>query len=206
MKKSSSMNFGFGIRSSSTLYNRISGFTLIELMVVLVIIGIFAAIAVPSYQQYMLKRDLSIAKQEALRISTELERFKSKNFSYKGFDATFAYPSYDKTRGELLLPIGTTATNAKYLLTVVDSDKKKPLTIAKGGDGKETADSQSVKGLGWVMKVERIKVSSDIGALPKEPKNYDLLLKSDGFRCMTRSNDTVTDYVSCGTATDVEQW
>lgn len=67
------------------------GFTLIELMITIVIVAILAAIAYPSYTQYMERRDLAIAKQEALRISAELERFKSKNFSYKGFDASYLY-------------------------------------------------------------------------------------------------------------------
>ena len=190
-------------RSSMNRLNHIYGFTLLELLVVLVIIGIFAAIAIPSYQQYMLKRDLSVAKQESLRIASELERFKSRNFSYKGFDATFAYPSYDKTKGELLLPIGSTLTNAKYILTVVDSNVQKPLTIAKGGDNKETSDSQSVRGLGWVMKV--VRISGDSGQ-PKDSLNYDLLLRSDGFKCMTKTANIVKDYQSCGTSSDVETW
>jgi len=40
------------------------GFTLIELMIVLVIIAVFAAITVPSYQAYIQKKDLAMAKQE----------------------------------------------------------------------------------------------------------------------------------------------
>ncbi len=190
-------------RSSMNRLNHIYGFTLLELLVVLVIIGIFAAIAIPSYQQYMLKRDLSVAKQESLRIASELERFKSRNFSYKGFDATFAYPSYDKTKGELLLPIGSTLTNAKYILTVVDSNLQKPLTIAKGQDNKETSESQKVRGLGWVMKVVRV---SDEKGQPKDPQNYDLLLRSDGFKCMTKTADIVNDYQTCGDSNDVETW
>ena len=82
------------------------GFTLIELMIVLVVIAVFAAIAVPSYQAYIQKKDLAMAKQEALKIASELERFKNKNFSYKGFDATYLYPSYDGSTGELYLPVG----------------------------------------------------------------------------------------------------
>ena len=68
-----------------------SGFTLIELMIVLVVIAVFAAIAVPSYQAYIQKKDLALAKQEALKMASELERFKNKNFSYKGLIINLNY-------------------------------------------------------------------------------------------------------------------
>lgn len=183
----------------------IKGFTLIELMVTIVILAILAAIAIPMYQQYLLRSDLAVAKQVSLNIANELERFKSKNYSYKGFNPNYIYTSYDPSTGVLLLPVGSSGSNAKYILTLVDLTSKKPLTIQSSG-GIETADSKQVRGLNWAIKVERMKVSSDTNAQPKEPKNYDLLLKSDGMRCMTTSNNAVKDFVSCGTTTDVEKW
>ncbi|QDK96505.1 prepilin-type N-terminal cleavage/methylation domain-containing protein [Acinetobacter tandoii] len=63
-----------------------NGFTLIELMVVVVIVAIFAAIAIPSYQAYIRRAETSKAQQEVKRIATLLERHKARNFSYKGFD------------------------------------------------------------------------------------------------------------------------
>ena len=176
------------------------GFTLIELMVVLIIVAIFVAIAIPSYQSYMERRDLAVAKQESLRVANELERFKAKNFSYKGFDPTFAYPDYDKTTGKLFLPKGATSANAKYFLTLVGLEGK-PLTIARDADGKETSDSQSVKGLGWVMAVERVK---DSNGEPVQQRNYDLLLTSAGVRCMTKTKNIVSNYINCGS--DGESW
>ncbi|MDV2455101.1 type IV pilin protein [Acinetobacter towneri] len=192
------------------------GFTLIELMITVVVVAIIAAIAVPSYQQYIERKDLAIARQEALRIAAELERFKAKNFSYKGFDASYLYtyastdaggnPAtasyYNKTTGQLLLPLGSTSSTAKYTLTLVDGGAAhKPLTIVKNGDGTETADSASVNGLSWVMSLERAKDSSGD---PKQPRNYDLLLNSAGLRCMTKVKDTVTGYVNCGSYS--ESW
>lgn len=174
------------------------GFTLVELMVVLVIVAIFMAIAIPSYQRYMERRDLAIAKQESLRIASELERFKSKNFSYKGFDASFVYPDYDATTGELYLPVGTTATTAKYLLTLVDAEAEESLAVARDADGEETAASQAIQGLGWAMKVERMDTT-------KQAHNYDLLLRSNGLRCMTKTADVVAGFADCGT-TGVESW
>lgn len=179
------------------------GFTLIELMVVLIIVAIFAAIAIPSYQGYMERRDLAVAKQESLRIANELERFKAKNFSYKGFDATYLYPSYDSTTGTLNLPVGATGTAVKYTITLVDGGSGyKPLTIAKNNDGTETSDSASVKGLTWAMSVERAKE----GGEPKQPRNFDLLLTSTGTRCMTKIKDLVIDYANCGDSRNSESW
>ena len=186
------------------------GFTLIELMITVVVVAIIAAIAVPSYQQYIERKDLAIARQEALRIAAELERFKAKNFSYKGFDASYLYtyestdadgnPAtasyYNKTTGQLLLPLGSTSSTAKYTLTLANGGTgHKPLTIVKNGDGTETADSASVNGLSWVIALERAK---DSAGEPKQPRNYDLLLTSTGSRCMTKTKNTVINYVNCG--------
>lgn len=192
------------------------GFTLIELMITVVVVAIIAAIAVPSYQQYIERKDLAIARQEALRIAAELERFKAKNFSYKGFDASYLYTYesidaggnsttasyYNKTTGQLLLPLGSTSSTAKYTLTLANGGTgHKPLTIVKGADGQETADSASVNGLSWVMSLERAK---DSDGEPKQPRNYDLLLSSTGIRCMTKVKDVVTGYANCGSYS--ESW
>lgn len=169
------------------------GFTLIELMIVVAIVAIFAAIAIPSYQSFIQRKDLALAKQEALKIASELERFKTKNFSYKGFDATYIYPSYQKTTGELYLPIDQTTSEAKYKLTVVDLEQKKSLSDA----------SNAVLGLNWAIKVER--VAEDGSTTLKQPKNYDLLLTSTGVRCMTRTADMVKNYEGCGES-NYERW
>ena len=192
------------------------GFTLIELMITVVVVAIIAAIAVPSYQQYIERKDLAIARQEALRIAAELERFKAKNFSYKGFDASYLYtyestdadgnPAtasyYNKTTGQLLLPLGSTSSTAKYTLTLANGGTgHKPLTIVKNGDGTETADSASVNGLSWVMSLERAK---DSDGEPKQPRSYDLFLSNTGVRCMTKVKNTVTSYTNCGSFS--ESW
>ena len=64
------------------------GFTLIELMVVVVIVAIFAAIAIPSYQNYVRRAEASQVQQEIQRLASELSKWKSRNFSYQGFNLT----------------------------------------------------------------------------------------------------------------------
>lgn len=56
-----------------------SGFTLIELMIVVAIIGIIAAIAFPSYQGYVERTNRKAAVAEMLNMQQQLERFYTVN-------------------------------------------------------------------------------------------------------------------------------
>ncbi len=60
------------------------GFTLIELMIAVAIIGIIAAIAYPSYEESVAKARRSDAQGGLAGLATVLERFYTVNNTYKG--------------------------------------------------------------------------------------------------------------------------
>ena len=64
--------------------NRSRGFTLIELMIVVAIVALLAAIAVPSYARYVEKARRADAKSALLDAAQRLERCYTQNNTYVG--------------------------------------------------------------------------------------------------------------------------
>lgn len=67
---------------SKSKINRVAGFTLIELMVVVAIIGVLAAIAIPSYQSYIARGNRAAARVALSQAAQYMQRFYAANDRY----------------------------------------------------------------------------------------------------------------------------
>lgn len=90
---------------------KISGFTLIELMVVVAIVAILAAVGYPAYTGYVIRGKRSEGRTALMDAAARLERFYSDNNRYAAVNDTFPAAAN----------ITTTSENGHYQLTL-DSD------------------------------------------------------------------------------------
>lgn len=66
------------------MVSRSKGFTLIEVMIVVAIIGLLAAIAYPAYTSYVERGLQREAQGQIMELATALEGYRTKNFTYTG--------------------------------------------------------------------------------------------------------------------------
>lgn len=97
------------------------GFTLIELMIVVVIMGILAAIAFPAYQEYVRKGKRAEVKATLLEAVQALERNYSLNATYlnadaSGLAAVFPAQSPQSGTANYTIAVEGTPTRSTYVL------------------------------------------------------------------------------------------
>ena len=118
-----------------------NGFTLIELMIVVAIIGVMSAIAFPSYNSYMNKSRRADAKVSLTKIADRQERYYLQNDTYTT-DLALLKVSATSEEGYYTLAVGKAdATGFEVTATAVgtqlnDVDCK---TLALDSTGSKTA-------------------------------------------------------------------
>jgi len=79
-------------RMYASMYKKMRGITLLELMIVVVIIGFLAVIAYPNYREFAARAKRNEAKAALLRIATNQERFYLQNNTFTCDMTQLAFP------------------------------------------------------------------------------------------------------------------
>ena len=176
--------------------SRQKGFTLIEVMIVVIVLAILAAIAVPSYRHYVVVNAERDTQATMSQLQIELERWRASALTYKGFvpqtvdssgDKTYSYADTDNTI--INVPEGS-GDDYTYRITLVDGD-----TSGAASSLVSTGGVDNITGRSWKML-----------AVPN-PNRYakfgnKILLTSAGVRCMTTTTLTI-GLNDCGTNAEV---
>jgi type IV pilus assembly protein PilE len=127
------------------LRRRMQGVTLIELMIVVVIVSILAAVAYPNYQEFTARAKRNEARAALLRLATNQERFYLNNNTFTqdltslGFATT---PKWTTETGYYEIEV-TGANASKFTATATykqgGSEAGKCLTFTIDGRGTKTS-------------------------------------------------------------------
>nr|WP_177412062.1 type IV pilin protein [Pseudomonas sp. RW407] len=114
-----------------------AGFTLIEMMIVVAIIGILAAIAYPSYQEYVLRGNRSEGQALLNDAAARQERYFAQNNAYVTAQANIARLGMRNTSGTTV-----TSDSGKYTLTISSPNNSGGYLLTATPQGAQAKDTK----------------------------------------------------------------
>ena len=117
---------------------RSAGFTLIEMLVAVAIVGILASIAIPAYQKYVKEARVSDGQAKLMELAGRLERCYTSTYSYSGC-INLSEGSEDGSSEDGYFEISGTFQGSTYSLTATHNGSQvkqecKTLTIDQSGN------------------------------------------------------------------------
>jgi len=123
-----------------------SGFTLLELMIVVVVVAILAAVALPSYRDYILRSQLAEAHSNLADMATKLELYYQDNRTYVGACAAgtvaplpaaanakhFDYPACTLTANTFLVQATGKGSTAGFTFTIDQNAARATTAVPTG--------------------------------------------------------------------------
>ncbi len=119
------------------------GFTLIELMIVIAIIGILAAIALPAYQDYVKRAKRADAKTAILAVQLADEKFRANCKQYAtALDSTLIGDKCDTVNDIYKLDFESTSPDGYYTLSISGDSTTYSITATPVPNKSQANDSK----------------------------------------------------------------